>query len=45
LAAAFSLLNAPMSLEVAMKPDVAAGLLTAVGEQIVKLFLAARTAR
>ncbi len=45
LAAAFSLLNAPMSLEVAMKPDVAAGLLTAVGEQIVKLFLAARAAR
>jgi glycerate kinase len=45
LAAAFSLLNAPMTLEQAMTPTVAAELLAAVGEQIVKLFLAARIAR
>jgi glycerate kinase len=44
LAAAFSVLNAPLTLEQAMEPATAARLLSAAGEQVVRLFLAALAA-
>ncbi len=42
LAAVFSMIPGPMSLEEAMRPDAARRLLAAAGEQVTRLFVAAR---